>query len=368
MKISVPPQPGLESIPPYKPGRSIEEIQRQYGIRDVIKLASNENPLGASPRALAALAQAVQKVSFYPDGQCYDLRNALAEKWDVKPEQIIAGNGEDGLILEACLAFLDDGCEVIVSKSSFPVYDIYSYGMRARLVKTPLKNYSLDLDAMADAITTHTRMIFVCNPNNPTGLIVSSQEVHRFLERVPEHVLVIFDEAYLEYVDDPNFPDTLSFVREGRENILVMRTFSKIYGLAGLRLGYAVGSASLLKHLYCVKEPFSVNMLAQIAGTAALDDEEFIQRTLSANRTGRDYLYREFDRLDVNYLKTQANFILVELGSRAAEIIETLMHLGVIIRPCVAYDLPACARISIGSAEQNERLVKTLERVIYGNQ
>ena len=368
MKIRVAPQPGLDSIPPYKPGRSIEEIQRQYGIQDVIKLASNENPLGASPKALAAISQFFSKVNFYPDGQCFNLRHALAQKLDVKPDQIIIGNGEDGLILETCMAYLDDSSEVIMSQSSFPVYDIYSSGMRARLVKTPLKNYGLDLEAMAAAITGRTKLIFVCNPNNPTGTTVDAAEVTRFLARVPDHVLVIFDEAYLEYVDEPDFPDSLRYVREGRENVMVMRTFSKIYGLAGLRLGYAIASPATLAHLYCVKEPFSVNMLAQVAGEAALGDDEFLNRTLSVNRSGRDYLYKEFDRLDLAYLKTQANFILVELGPRAGVIVEHLMQKGVIIRPCGAYDLPAFARISIGSAEQNERLVKTLEEVMYGRQ
>ncbi len=366
MKSRVAPQPGLDSIPAYKPGRSIEEIQRQYGIQDVIKLASNENPLGASPKALAVLSQFFTKVNLYPDGQCFDLRNALAQKLDVQPDQLIVGNGEDGLILETCMAFLDETSEVIVSQSSFPVYDIYSSGMRARIIKTPLKNYCLDLDAMAGAITAKTRLIFVCNPNNPTGTTNTAAEVDRFLARVPDNVLVVIDEAYFEYVEDPLFPDALHYVREGRENVVVMRTFSKIYGLAGLRLGYAIGSPATLAHLYCVKEPFSVNMLAQIAGAAALGDDEFLERTLLANRSGRDYLYKEFDRLDLNYLKTQANFILVELGPQAAEIVESLMQKGVIIRPCKAYDLPAFARISIGSAGQNERLVKTLEEVLYG--
>jgi histidinol-phosphate aminotransferase len=368
MKIRVAPQPGLAFIPPYKTGRSIEEIQRQYGIQDVIKLASNENPLGPSPRAMSVLFQSLGKVNYYPDGQSYNLRNALALKLDVKPDQIIIGNGEDGLILETCMAFLNETSEVIVSKSSFPIYDIYSAGMRARVVKTPLKQYCLDLEAMAAAITEKTRLIFVCNPNNPTGTVVTAGEVSRFLERVPENVLVIFDEAYLEYVDDPQFPDSMAYVREGRENVMVMRTFSKVYGLAGLRLGYAIGAAATLAHLYTVKEPFSVNLLAQIAGEAALDDGDFLDRTLAVYRSGRDYLYKEFDRLDLNYVTTQANFILVELGPHAAELIENLMSKGVIIRPCVAYDLPAFARISIGSAEQNQRLVKTLEEVLYGGQ
>ena len=358
------PQHGLDLIPDYRPGLQIEEIQREYGITDIVKLASNENPLGVSPKAIEAIENMVRKVNLYPDGQSFSLRNSLAKHLHVLPEQVMIGNGEDGLILEICLSFLDETSEAIVSCSSFPIYDIYIRTMRSKLVKTPLHEFQLDLHAMADAVTDHTKVIFVCNPNNPTGTSISAADTDAFLSRIPENVLVIFDEAYFEYADTDNFPDTIKYIREGRENILVLRTFSKIYGLAGLRLGYVIGAPSVLSALNKVKEPFSVNLLAQTAGLAALEDYEFLQKTLQITLEGRNYLYQEFDRLDLAYIKTQANFILTEIGPRANEIIEKMNCKGVIIRPCSVYDLPYFARISIGTPEQNARLVKTLEEVL----
>jgi histidinol-phosphate aminotransferase len=362
--IKINPQRGLDHIETYRPGRQIEEIQREYGISDVIKLASNENPLGISPKAVEAIINIVNKANYYPDGQSFLLRNSLADHLHVLPEQIAVGNGEDGLIMEACLSFLDENSEVIVSCSSFPIYDIYVKTMRATLVKTPLREFKLNLHAMSDAITERTKLIFVCNPNNPTGTTLSAPDVAGFLSKIPDNVLVIFDEAYFEFVDTPDFPDIIQYIRDGFENILVFRTFSKIYGLAGLRLGYAIGAASILTMLNKVKEPFAVNLLAQTAGLAALDDHEFMQKTLQINFEGRDFLYNEFDRLDINYVKTQANFILTEIGPRAGEIIERLLHKGVIIRPCSTFDLPNFARISIGTREQNDRLVKSLAEVL----
>lgn len=364
MMVKIIPQRGLESLPTYRPGRQIEEIQREYGITDVIKLASNENPLGVSPKAVEALENMLGKVNFYPDGQCFNLRNSLAKHLHILPEQVMVGNGEDGLILEICLAFLDENSEAIVSCSSFPIYDIYIRTMRAKLVKTPLHEFRLDLQAMADAVTDRTKVIFVCNPNNPTGTTITAADAAAFLVRIPDNVLVIFDEAYFEFVDTDNFPDTIQYVNEGRENILVLRTFSKIYGLAGLRLGYAIGAPSILSALNKVKEPFSVNLLAQTAGLAVLEDQEFRQKTFQITQEGRKYLYQEFDRLDLNYVKSQTNFIMTEIGPRANEIIEKMTCKGVVIRPCSAYDLPYFARISIGTPEQNARLVKTLEEVL----
>jgi histidinol-phosphate aminotransferase len=364
MKVKIIPQRGLETLPAYRPGRNIEEIQREYGITDVIKLASNENPLGVSPKAVEAMENIIRKVNLYPDGQSYSLRNSLAKHLHVKPEQVMVGNGEDGLILEICLSFLDETSEAIVSCSSFPIYDIYIRTMRANLIKTPLHEFRLDLQAMADAVTKRTKLVFVCNPNNPTGTTISAVDVEAFLLRIPDNVLVIFDEAYFEFVDTKNFPDTIKYIQEGRENILVLRTFSKIYGLAGLRLGYAIGAASTLSAINKVKEPFSVNLLAQIAGLAALEDQDFRQKTLELTLEGRSYLYQEFDRLDINYVKSQTNFILTEIGPHANEVIEKMTCKGVIVRPCSAYDLPNFARVSIGTPEQNARLVKTLEEVL----
>ena len=360
------PQQGLRAIRPYVPGKPIEEVQREYGLRDVIKLASNENPLGPSPKALAAMEAALRRLNFYPDGQSYVLRHALARHLEVAPEQVIVGNGADGLIVQTCLAYLDEGDEVIVSRSSFPVYDIYTHAMRARLVKVPLRDYRLDLEGMARAITERTKIVFVCNPNNPTGTIVTAEEVDAFLRRVPDHVLVVFDEAYYQYVDSDRYPDTLRYVREGRENVLVMRTFSKVYGLAGVRLGYGVGHAETLAPLWQVKEPFAVNLLAEAAGVAALEDEAFVRRSVEMNRQGRQYLYRAFERLGLFYLQSHTNFVTVRIGPQAGEVAQRLLERGVIVRPCSGYDLPEFLRITVGSPEQNERLVRALEEALTG--
>lgn len=358
------PQRGLQDIRPYVPGKPIEEVQREYGLRDVIKLASNENPLGPSPKAVEALREALSEIARYPDGQSYYLRQALAAHLGVEPDQVVVGNGADGVIVQICMAYIDDGDEVVVGQSSFPVYDLYTHVMRGRLIKVPLVEYRLDLEGMARAVTERTKVVFVCNPNNPTGTIVTADEVAAFLEAVPEHVLVVFDEAYYEFVESPDYPDTLRYVRDGRPNVMVLRTFSKVYGLAGLRLGYGVAHPDLLAPLWRVKEPFAVNLLAQIAGVAALRDREFVQRSVEANREGRRYLYRALERLGLPYVESHTNFILVRVGPEAAEVASRLLEQGVIVRPCASYDLPECLRISIGSADENARLVSALEEAL----
>jgi histidinol-phosphate aminotransferase len=337
-------QPGLDACRPYVPGTPIEQIQRQYGLEDVIKLASNENPLGPSPKAVQAIERALPRLNFYPDGQSYYLRHALAESLRVSPDFVTVGNGADGIIVQTCMAYLDEDSDVIVSESSFPVYDIYTHVMRARLVKTALKDYRLDLCAMADAITPRTKLIFVCNPNNPTATIVTADEVSAFMERVPDHVLVVFDEAYYELVDSDEFPHTLDHVREGRPNVLVMRTFSKIFGLAGIRLGYAIAVPGTLAPLNRVKEPFAVNLLAQAAGVAALADKDFLRKTVETTRKERHFLYDQFERLGLECIESHTNFVLVKIGPRASDLQEELLKRGVIVRPCSGYDLPHCHR------------------------
>jgi histidinol-phosphate aminotransferase len=364
MTVCVKYQCGLDALRPYTPGTPIEEVQREYGLEDVIKLASNENPLGASPKALAAIERALPGLNYYPDGQSYYLRHAIAGHLGVQPEQVAVGNGADGVIVQVCLAYLDEDSEVIVSRSSFPVYDIYTHVMRATLIKTPLKEYGLDLEAMARAITDRTRLVFVCNPNNPTGTIVTAGEAERFMGEVPDHVLVVFDEAYYELVDSDEYPDTLRYVREGRGNVMVMRTFSKIYGIAGIRLGYAIGTPEVLAPLNRVKEPFAVNLLAQVAGIAALEDEEFLKKSVQANCEGRLFLYREFDRLGLRYLQSHANFVLVEIGPQATEVQQRLLEQGVIVRSCISYDLPNWLRITVGSEAQNARLIRALGEMV----
>lgn len=364
MTQSVQPQRGLKGIKPYVPGKPIEEAQREYGLTDVIKLASNENPLGTSPKALAAIERALAHLNLYPDGQCYYLRHALAAHWGVSADQVAAANGADGIIMQTCLAYLDDDDEVIVSRSSFPIYDIYTHVMRAKLIKTPLKNYGLDLDAMAHAITDRTKLMFVCNPNNPTGTMLPAREIDALLARVPDRVLVVLDEAYFEFVDSAEYPDSMRYLREGRSNVMIMRTFSKVYGLAGIRLGFAIADPDLLSPLFQVKEPFAVNALAQAAGIAALEDEEFLKQSVAQNHAGRLYLYGEFERLGLFYVKSHTNFVLVRVGVQAAAIVQELLKRGVIVRPCVAYELPDFLRITVGDAAQNARLIAALEEAL----
>jgi histidinol-phosphate aminotransferase len=364
MTSKVKPQPGLKNLRPYVPGTPIADVQRQFGLTDVIKLASNENPFGSSPIALEAIRQALPRLNQYPDSRSHELRQALAEAFQVDPDQLVIGNGADGVITQVCMAYLDENSDVIVSECSFPNYERYTHILRARLIKVPLQDYRLDLETMADKITGRTKVIFVCNPNNPTGTIVTAKEVGIFMERVPEQVLVVFDEAYYDLVASDEYPDTIAYIREGRENVILLRTFSKVYGLAGIRLGFGVAMPSVLAPLNQVKESFPVNQLAQVAGIAALQDREFLQRTVEANHASRLWLYRQFDRLGLSYLESHTNFVLVRIGPRALDVQQELVRRGVIVRPCDGYDLCDCLRVTVGTPEQDARLIDTLEAVL----
>lgn len=364
MTNPVKPQRGLEPIKPYVPGKPIEEVQREFGLQDVIKLASNENPIGPPPKTVAALQAALSQLNAYPDGQSYYLCRALASRLGVKPEQVMVGNGADGVILQACMAYLDESSEVIVSESSFPVYDIYVHAMRATLIKTPVRNYGLDLDAMSRAITARTKIIFVCNPNNPTGTINTAAEVEALMARVPDDVLVVFDEAYFDFVDSSDYPDTLPYVRTERKNVLILRTYSKVYGLAGIRLGFGIGDPDILAPMLKIKEPFAVNALAQVAGIAALEDEEYRMASVAANHAGRQFLYREFERLGIFYVRSHANFVLARVGPQADRIFRELLGIGVIVRPCKGYALPEFLRITVGDGAQNARMIESLSVVM----
>jgi len=358
-------QRGLDLIKPYVPGKPISEVMREYGLSDVVKMASNENPLGVSPGAAKAMRERIPTLHHYPDGASYELRNTLARHFHVAFDQVCVGNGADDLILELSMAFLEDGDEVVVSRSSFPMYDIYSTAMRARLVKTPLdSSQGIDLTAMADAVTDRTKIVYVCNPNNPTGTIVHAGDVDAFMDRIPERVLVVLDEAYVEMVDSDAFPNSLSYVRDGRANVFVMRTFSKVYGLAGIRLGYGFTHPDIVATLLRVKPPFNVNVLAQCAGIAALQDEAFVDQSVRANQEGRQYLYCELDRLGLPYAESHTNFVLIRIGANASDVQQQLLEHGVIVRPCSGYDLPEFLRVSIGTPEQNERFIETLELLL----
>jgi histidinol-phosphate aminotransferase len=361
MATHVKPQRGLAHISVPVPGKPIAEIQREYGLSDVSQLASNENGLGTSPKVLAALAAAPPQLNLYPDADAYSLRNAIARHLDVQPDQIHVGNGADGIIRELCEAFVGEGDQVIVSRSSFPNYDTGTLIMRGEVVKTPLKDYRLDLQAMLDAVTERTKLIFVCNPNNPTGTIVTAAEVAEFTAKVPDHVLVVFDEAYYEFVVAPDFPRTLPFIRAGLENVMILRTFSKVYGIAGIRLGYCIADPSVLVWLRASADSFPVNRVALLAGEAALEDVEFVRQTLDMIQEGRQYLYHEFERLGLFCLPSHTNFVLVRLGPHAPSILQSLLTCGSLIRSGTGYELPEFARITIGTRMQNERLIAGLE-------
>ncbi|MGI6037869.1 MAG: histidinol-phosphate transaminase [Limnochordia bacterium] len=350
-------------IKPYVPGKPIEEVQRELGLKDVIKLASNENPLGPSPGGLKAVEERIGSIHIYPDGSCFQLKDALSRHLQVDREQIMVGNGSDELLKMIGEAFLNPGDEVIMAQPSFSEYNYVARLMGAVEVVVPTKDYTHDLEAMADAITEKTKIIFVCNPNNPTGTIVKRREVEDFLQRVPDNVLVVFDEAYYEYVDDPDYPQTLEYIAAGR-NVITLRTFSKIYGLAGLRVGYGVATKEVAQLVDRVREPFNVNSLGQIAGVGALADTDFLQRSRQVNREGRDYLYQAFADLGLRYVPTQANFILVDVGQDSSDVFKKLLAQGVIVRSGDIFGLQTYLRVTIGKAEENERFINALKKVL----
>ena len=267
-------------------------METENGAKKMIRLDLNENPLGPSPKAVDAIGKVLDRINRYPDMSNSHLRLGLAKHLQVEPEQITVGNGADCIIMQLCMAHLDESSEVVVSRSSFTVYDQFAQAMKAPLIKIPLRDYRLDLEAMAAAINHKTRLVFVCNPNNPTGTISTAAEVADFMDQVPDHTLVVFDQAYYELVASDEYPDTLAYIREGRPNVMILRTFSKVYGLAGIRLGYGVATSEALASLDRVKEPFAVSRLAQAAGLAALDDKAFLAESVAANHQGRLFLYR----------------------------------------------------------------------------
>ncbi len=350
----------IASLTPYSPGKPIEELQRELGLASVIKLASNENPCGPSPKALAALSDAAATLHRYPDGNAYRLRGALAERWKVAPDQVILGNGSDEIIGLLVRAFLAPGDEAIMADQTFVIYRMEVTAAHGRPVVVPLKAHRHDLPAMADAITERTRLLFVCNPNNPTGTMVSATEVEALMAHVPDHVIVAFDEAYYEYVTSRDFPDSLAYVQRGRP-VIVLRTFSKIYGLAGLRIGYGLTTVEIAGYLNRVRPPFNANSLAQQAALAALDDEEHVARSRALNRRERDVLEAGLRDLGFAPVPSQTNFLYFDVGRDGRAVFEALLHEGVIVRHIEGPML----RVTVGLPEENRRFLEALQRVLH---
>jgi histidinol-phosphate aminotransferase len=358
------PRTFLSRINPYKPGRPIEEVARVLNLKgEISKLASNENPLGPSPLAVRAMKKALTESNLYPDDSCFYFKKKLAERLAVEPENIFVGNGSVEILPLVTLAYVNPEHSAVASQGAFIWFKIASQIAAAELIETPLKDHRHDLKAMLKAIKTNTRLVYVANPNNPTGTIVTRAELKEFFRNVPEDVLVVMDEAYFEYIDDPEYPESFAHFRQGR-NILILRTFSKIYGLAGVRLGYGVGQPEVIASLAKLRVSFNVNRLSQVAGMAALDDREHVAKGRANNEAGKRYLYAAYEKMGLFFLPTHANFIFVDFGRDSQIVFEALQKRGVITRTIREYGFPNALRITIGTAAQNRRLIKAIEEIL----
>src|SRR5215813_11444849 len=354
--------PDIASLSPYVPGKPIEELQRELGLSHVIKLASNENPLGPSPRALAVLSEGAATLHRYPDGGAFRLREALADRWKVTSDHIILGSGSVENIGLLARAFLSPGDEAVMADQTFVIYKMEVMAAHGKAVTIPLKQWRHDLNAMAAAITARTRLLFLCNPNNPTGTMVSAEEVARFVTRVPEHVIIVFDEAYFEYVRSSQFPDTMSYVKQGR-NVIVLRTFSKIYGLAGLRIGYGVTTPEITNFLNRVRPPFNANSIAQRAALAALEDDEHVANSRAVNQAGMEQVVGGLRALGFAPIPSEANFVYFDVGRDGRQVFDALLRHGIIVRHIEG----RMVRVTIGQAEDNQAFLAALARVIQAS-
>lgn len=364
MSLPYPINPNLRNVPVYQPGRPIEEVARELGLRaeDIIKLASNENPLGPSRPAVAAMRKALTQSNLYPDGNAFYLKQKLAAKLGVTPGHLILGNGSNEIIEFIGHAIIAPGSEVVVSQYCFAVYPIVTALFGGKLKVVPAKNYGHDLAAILAAITPETRLVFVANPNNPTGTSVTAEELARFIAAVPENVVIALDEAYIEFLENPL--DLVSEIRAGKKpNLLLMRTFSKIYGLAGLRLGYGIGHPELIAELEKVRQPFNINAISQAGAIAALDDTAHVEKTRKFNTRGLKFYARAFRSLKLEYIPSAANFILVRVGE-GSRVFQEMQKLGVIVRPMGGYDLPEWIRVTSGTPGENKRCLDALKKVL----
>ena len=371
MKFESLVKPTVLTQPVYEPGKPIEEVAREIGLEPggIIKLASNENPFGPSPKALAAAKRALEHGELYPDGGCFALRQKLAAAWGLSPEQFIVGNGSNEVIELIGHALLGPGDEVVMGMPSFAVYKLVTLLFGAKVIEIPLVNHRHDLKQIAAAITPRTKLVYVCSPNNPTGTANTEADLLAFARALPDHVVGVMDEAYAEY--DPQSPNLLPLIREGR-NIICLRTFSKIYGLASLRIGYGYAPADIVALLNRMRQPFNVNAIAQAAAIAALDDREFRDRTVRENRAGMTQLEQGFTARKLEWVPSVANFILVRVGDPStssgqvagARIFDALQRRGVIVRPMKSYGMPEWLRITVGTKAQNERLLAELDAVM----
>jgi histidinol-phosphate aminotransferase len=359
----LPLRPAVKAMKPYIPGKPVADVQRELGITDLVKLNQNENPLGPSPAAVAAATAAMADVHTYPEGSSRAMREKLSATWDLPEDWFIVGNGSDEVFRLLAETYLEPGDRAVVPAPSFSGYPLVIELMGGEVVRVPLNEaHTMDLPAMADAtLRTGAKMVFLCRPNNPTGAVFAAELFPAFMAAVPATTLVILDEAYREFDETPF--DTRGFLQR-YPNLIVTRTFSKIYGMAGFRLGYGVTRPETLAPFYTTRDPFSVNNLAAAAGMAALDDQTFLDRTLALTRQGKAYLYGVLERLNLPYVPTEANFILFDAGRPATAVFDALMHRGVLVRPCGSFALPTWLRVTVGKPEENQRFAEALAAVL----
>ena len=358
---------GITKLSPYQPGKPIDELAREFGLNpsEIVKLASNENPLGPSSKALAAIEKELKDLTRYPDGNGFELKKTLSEKLGVSTKQITLGNGSSDILEFIVKTFVNPGEEVIVSQHAFAIYGLVTQMQNGKTVQVPAKNWGHDLQAMVDAVTEKTKIIFVTNPNNPTGTYNTKAQLDAFLSQVPSHIIVLLDEAYFEYVDKPDYPNGIDYLK-AYPNIVVTRTFSKAYGLASLRVGYGVSGEQLADLMNRVRPPFNVDSLALAAAVACLKDENYVRQSKELNDQGMSQLEAGFDQLNVNWIPSVGNFICFEIPNRAMDIFQGLLARGVIVRPVANYEMPNFLRVSIGTQQENQRFLLELKDLLAG--
>ena len=350
----------IRTLIPYAPGKPIEEVEREIGIANSIKLASNENPLGPSPLALEAMRQRLAQLHLYPDGDCFYLKRGLTAKLGVASDNLIFGNGSNEIIELAIRTFMRPGDEAVMARQAFVVYKLVVQAAGGISREVPLRDFTHDLEAIGQAISPRTRIVFLANPNNPTGTIYSKARWEAFLKQVPPDVLIIVDEAYFEYVEAGYYPNSLDYHQQGK-TLLTLRTFSKLYGLAGLRIGYGIANEDIISLMHRVRQPFNVNAPAQWAALAALNDSEHVRRSLDNNRQGLEYLTAEFARLGIESIPSHANFILLRVG-KGEDVFNRLLAQGIIVRPMEGYQFPEYLRVTIGTMDENRKFIDGLKK------
>jgi len=354
----------LLKIKPYQPGRPIEEVKRELGLKDVVKLASNENPYPPSPKVIQALHQAARGVNRYPDGGCYYLRREMARRWKLDPRQLIFANGSDELIIMSLRALTERGDVVITAQPTFMIYAIASKVIGAKIKTVPLRSFHYDLDGMAAAVSARTRVIFIGNPDNPGGQYIPKKQIERFLKKIPKRVAVFMDEAYYEYAcQERDYPDTVKLVKR-YPNVIISRTFSKMYGLAGLRIGYGIANPKMIDLISRVREPFNVNSLAQAAALACVRDRSYYRGVARKIERQRSYFYRQLTGLGVPFVQTYTNFILIRVGNNARDLAKRLLHRGIIVRDMTVWGLQDYIRVTIGTQTENRKFIKVLKKSI----